>query len=223
MTTAATPPEFRRIPLNGGLRDTRIAVSLGAGGSDRTEAAARALAAGGVRCLEVSQGGPGALAALELLASRLPAGVDVGLGRVMVPQDVVRAADAGARFIACPHTASDVIHAARNLGLPCYPGALTPSEIQLAWRAGASAVALFPAASLGVGYLSAVRAALPGIGLVAAGPVAAGEAAQWLAAGAAAVVLGPDLLGDALFRGGDLEALTARTRSVLAAAAQVPR
>lgn len=222
MTAAATPSEFRRVPLSSTLLRTRIIAVLRAGDSSRINAVADILVAGGIRCLELAMTTPGVLDAVERLASRLP-GVDVGLGAVMTPREAVRAADAGAGFVASPHTATDVIHTARNLGLPCLPGALTPGEIHLAWRAGASAVTLFPAGPLGTDYLAAVRAPLPHVGLISAGSIGLGETADWLAAGATAVGLGRSLLGDALSPDGDLAALAERARRVCAAAESAPR
>ncbi|MCC9198569.1 bifunctional 4-hydroxy-2-oxoglutarate aldolase/2-dehydro-3-deoxy-phosphogluconate aldolase [Arthrobacter sp. zg-Y820] len=223
MSTPAAPFNFRRVPLSGALLRTRIIAVLRAQDSSRMNAAADILVANGIRCLEVATTTKGALDAVERLAGRLPAGVDVGLGTVMTPGEALRAADAGARFIVAPHTATDVIHAARNLGLASHPGALTPSEIQLAWRAGASAVTLFPAGPLGTAYLAAVLAPLPHIDVIPAGSLSLAETAGWLAAGATAVGLGGSLLGDALSPGGDLDALAERTRRVCAAAESVPR
>lgn len=223
MSSPATPSELRRVPLSGALQRTRIIAVLSANDPSRLDAAADVLVANGIRCLELGLPARGALDAVERLAARLPDEVDVGLGTVLTPREAVRAADAGARFIGSPHTASDVIHAARNLGLASHPGALTPSEIHLSWRAGASAVTLFPAGPLGAGYLAAVLATLPNIGLMAAGAIGLGDTAGWLAAGAVAVVLGGALLGDALSPDGNLEALAERARQVCAAAESVPR
>lgn len=222
MTSAATPSEFRRVPPGGALRTTRLIAMLGPGDPARVNAAADTLAGNGIRALAVGLAGPGALAAASTLAARLPAECDVGLAAVATPDDVVRAAEAGARFIMAPYLAAEVIHTARHRGVASYPGALTPAEIHLAWRAGASAVQLFPAGPLGPGHLAAVREQLPEIPLIAAGGIGCPDVAGWLEAGAAAVALGGALLGDALSPGGDLAALADRTRRVCAAAAQVP-
>lgn len=222
MTAESGPSAFRRVPLSSALQQTRIVAVLGAGDADRTDAVADTLAANGVRCLELTMTVPGALSAVERLAARFPPDVVIGMGSVMTPQDVVRAAGAGARFIASPNAAPDVIHASRNLELASYPGALTPGEVHLAWRAGASAVALFPAGPLGTEYLAAVRSALPDIGLIPSGSIDCGGVAPWFAAGAAAVALGRDLLRDAMLPGGDLTALAGRVRQVLADAEPAP-
>jgi 2-dehydro-3-deoxyphosphogluconate aldolase/(4S)-4-hydroxy-2-oxoglutarate aldolase len=218
MTADSGPSAFRRVPLTFTLQRTRIIAVLLGGDPDRAEAVAETLVANGIRCLELAMTAPGALGTLERLAARFPDDVDLGIGAVMTPQDVVRAAGAGARFIASPNAAPDVIHAARNLEVASHPGAMTPGEIHLAWRAGASAVRLFPAGSLGTGHLEAVRAALPDIPLIPSGSITLSGTADWFAAGAAAVVFGPELLGDALTPGGDLDRLAGRALQVRAGA-----
>jgi 2-dehydro-3-deoxyphosphogluconate aldolase / (4S)-4-hydroxy-2-oxoglutarate aldolase len=112
-----------------------------------------------------------------------------------------------------------VIDAALGHGIASYPGALTPTEIHDAWTAGASAVKLFPAGTFGPGYLTAVRAPLPGVPIVPTGGVDIAAVGEWLAAGACAVGMGGPLIGDALRPTGDLEALAGRVAAVRAAVA----
>lgn len=218
-----------RAPMGIGLQQTRIAAVLAlssAAEQHRPEISAVAAAAGilvdnGARCLALAPGG-NTLRILEHLAGRLPDGVDLGLASVLAPEDVVRAANAGARFVMSPHVAPDVVHAARGCGLASYPGAMTPSEVHLGWRTGATAVQLFPAGPLGPDYLAALRHALPDIPVMPGGGIPVDDVAGWLAAGAAAVVLGRSLVGDSLLPGGDLRALGVRTRLACAAAGNAP-
>ncbi|MBP3037765.1 bifunctional 4-hydroxy-2-oxoglutarate aldolase/2-dehydro-3-deoxy-phosphogluconate aldolase [Arthrobacter sp. zg-ZUI100] len=219
MAIPAATSEWRRVPMSSALVQTRIIATLRAGDTSGSDAVVDTLIGNGVRCLELTLTTPGALSAVERLASRVPDGVEVGLGTVMTPDQVHRAADAGARFVMAPNAAADVIHTARSCGIASYPGAMTPSEIHLAWRAGATAVKLFPGGILGTRYLAAVREPLPDIPLIPTGSVRCDEAADWLSAGAAAVGLGGALLGDAMNPGGDLAALAERTRRVCEAAA----
>jgi 2-dehydro-3-deoxyphosphogluconate aldolase / (4S)-4-hydroxy-2-oxoglutarate aldolase len=81
--------------------------------------------------------------------------------------------------------------------------------VERALSAGADAVKVFPAAQLGPGWLSAVRAALPHAPLVPTGGTTPETAGQWLDAGALAVGVGA-----ALTAGGDTD-VTARTRALL--------
>jgi 2-dehydro-3-deoxyphosphogluconate aldolase/(4S)-4-hydroxy-2-oxoglutarate aldolase len=206
-----------------GLSATRVIAILRAGDSSRAEAVADTLVEGGIRCLELTMTTPGALEVVERLAARLPADVEVGMGTVLTAGEVDRAVAAGARFVVSPSVAPAVINAASRHGIASYPGALTPTEIHSAWTAGASAVKLFPAGSLGPGYLTAVRAPLPDIPVVPTGGIDITAVPAWLDAGAGAVGMGGPLIGDALGPAGDLAALAGRVAAVRAAVAGVQR
>ncbi|MCC3267628.1 bifunctional 4-hydroxy-2-oxoglutarate aldolase/2-dehydro-3-deoxy-phosphogluconate aldolase [Arthrobacter gengyunqii] len=231
MTTEPVRPMPNRAPMGSGLQRTRIVAVLETGSASagherpdsfRIATVADTLVENGVLCLALSPRAGNGLTVLEQLATRLPDDAELGLGAVLAPEDAVRAAGAGADFVMSPLVAPDMVHAARGIGLASYPGALTPSEVHLAWRTGATAVQLFPGGSQGPGYLAALRRALPDIPVIPGGGIECGDVADWLAAGAAAVVLGRSLLGDALLPGGDLRSLGVRTRLVCAAAADAP-
>ncbi|MNI04668.1 KHG/KDPG aldolase [compost metagenome] len=79
---------------------------------------------------------------------------------------------------------------------------MTPTEIVAAWRAGATAVKLFPMASLGIGYLKEIRAPLDQIPLVVTGGVRIDNIHEFLASGAAGVGLGGSIANGELIREG---------------------
>jgi 2-dehydro-3-deoxyphosphogluconate aldolase/(4S)-4-hydroxy-2-oxoglutarate aldolase len=156
-----------------------------------------------------------ALAAIEVLARHADEmGALVGAGTVLSVAAAARALDAGAGFIVSPHTDTELVAWCAARDVPCFPGALTPTEILAAWNAGASAVKLFPAASVGPAYLEQLAGPFPGIDLVPTGGVSAQTAAGWISAGAVAVGIGGWLIGDA-----EPEGVTARARLVAAAVA----
>ena len=171
-----------------------------------------ALMEGGVRAIELTLNQPeaDALRAIEALAAAADElGALVGAGTVLSIEAARRAVDAGAVFIVSPHTDPALIAWCATQGVPCFPGALSPSEILTAWSAGASAVKLFPAAAVGPGYLSLIAGPFPDIPIVPTGGVSAEDAGQWIAAGAVAVGMGGWLVGD-----GDPAGVTARARMV---------
>jgi 2-dehydro-3-deoxyphosphogluconate aldolase / (4S)-4-hydroxy-2-oxoglutarate aldolase len=223
MTADPLPAGRPRIPMSEAILDTRIVAILRAGDSSRAEAVADTLVEGGIRSLELTMTTPGALDAVERLAARLPADVEIGMGTVLTAGEVDRAVAAGARFVVSPSVVPAVIDAALRHGVASYPGALTPTEIHVAWTAGASAVKLFPASAFGPGFLTAVRAPLPGIPIVPTGGVDVVAVGKWLAAGACAVGMGGPLIGDALSPAGDLGALADRVAAVRAAVSGVQR
>ena len=175
----------------------------------------RALAAGGVLAMELTLNEPedAALAAIEALALEgEDLGALVGAGTVLSIGAAKRAVDAGARFIVSPHTDVELIHWCALSGVPCFPGAMSPTEIISAWNAGASAVKLFPAATLGPGYLKQLSGPLPQVRFVPTGGISAATAGEWIAAGAVAVGIGGWLIGD-----GQTEGVTERARQMAAA------
>ncbi|WP_159795165.1 2-dehydro-3-deoxy-6-phosphogalactonate aldolase [Puerhibacterium puerhi] len=123
----------------------------------------------------------------------------VGAGTVLTPDDVRRAAEAGASLIVSPNTRADVVAETVRLGLESCPGAATPSEAFVAVEAGARAVKLFPSPSIGIGGMRAWASVLPaGVGLVPVGGVDATNLGDWAAAGAAGAGI-----GTSLYRPGD--------------------
>ncbi|MHA6625013.1 bifunctional 4-hydroxy-2-oxoglutarate aldolase/2-dehydro-3-deoxy-phosphogluconate aldolase [Pseudonocardia sichuanensis] len=208
----------QRIPVGAQLAATRVVAILRAENADRAEAVVDVLVEAGVRSLELTLTTRGALEVVERLAARVPSDVEVGVGTVLTAQEVDRSVDAGATFVVSPSVDQEVIAAALRRGVASYPGAFTPTEIVEAWKAGASAVKLFPAGSLGPGYLKAVRGPLPDIPVVPTGGVGAEDIGPWLSAGALAVGMGGPLIGDALSADGDLGALAERAGAAVAAA-----
>ncbi|GAA5116554.1 bifunctional 4-hydroxy-2-oxoglutarate aldolase/2-dehydro-3-deoxy-phosphogluconate aldolase [Pseudonocardia adelaidensis] len=204
--------------MGAALADTRVVAILRAENADRAEAVVDVLVEAGVRSLELTLTTKGALDVVERLAARVPAEVEVGVGTVLTAADVDRSVAAGARFVVSPSVEPEVIAAALRHRIASYPGAFTPTEIAAAWKAGASAVKLFPAGQLGPGYLEDVRAPLPDVPVVPTGGVDIASVAGWLAAGAVAVGMGSPLIGDALAPDGDLGALAERAGAALAAA-----
>ena len=196
------------------LRDTGVAAILRADRPDQLEDVAHELAAAGIRCLELTITTPGALEMLARLRRGLDADVALGMGSVLDAVQAQAALDAGADFLVSPGVCEEVARAAGARAVPHYPGAFTPTEVLAAWRLGAPAVKLFPAATGGPRHLRDIRGPLPEIPLVPTGGVALEQIADYIAAGAVAVGLGGPLIGDAL-GGGSTAALGERARAAL--------
>jgi len=111
-----------------------------------------------------------------------------------------------------------VIGRATELGVASYPGAWTATEVLTAWRAGATAVKLFPAATGGPRHLTDLRGPFPQIPMLPTGGVGIDDIAAYLRAGAVGVGLGSPLLGDAL-TSGEVAGVTDRARRALRAVA----
>jgi 2-dehydro-3-deoxyphosphogluconate aldolase / (4S)-4-hydroxy-2-oxoglutarate aldolase len=176
---------------------------------------ADALAKGGVRAFEITLNEPkaDALRAIEAVAGH-GSDVAIGAGTVLTIEDAGLAIDAGATFLVMPTTDPELVRWAAARGIPAFPGAATPTEILAAWRAGAAAVKLFPASSLGPSFVRECRGPFPDIPLVPTGGVTAETAGSFIAAGAVAVGLGSWLVGDGVANG-----VTLRARQVVDAVA----
>ena len=173
-----------------------------------------ALASGGMDCIEITMTTPGALAAIETVAERLP-DVVIGAGTVLDGETACDAIRAGARFLVTPAVTLDVVEAARRYGAVSIPGAMTPTEVLSAWQAGANLIKLFPASVGGPGFFSALKGPLPQIPLVATGGVSAENAPAYIEAGAAAVCFGGSLIPKRIVEESDYDELTRRTERAM--------
>ena len=200
------------------LVETGLVAILRSRSGDRLAAACDALLDAGVRCLEITLNTPGALSVIGRLAGEARPGVEVGVGTVRRAVEVDAAADAGATFVVAPNTDLEVGRRAEQRGLGWFPGALTPTEIALAWDLGATAVKVFPTGSAGgPRYLREVRAPLDDVLLVPTGGVTVKDVPAYLQAGAVAVGMGSPLIGRALEDDHDLGRLGERAAAALAA------
>jgi 2-dehydro-3-deoxyphosphogalactonate aldolase len=137
---------------------------------------------------------PDPLESIRRIRAAGPADRRVGAGTVLTPDDVRRAADAGASLIVSPNTRADVVTETVRLGLESYPGAATPTEAFAALDAGAHAIKLFPSSAVGIDGMRAWASVLPsGTELVPVGGVDAANLADWARAGAAGAGIGTSL------------------------------
>jgi 2-dehydro-3-deoxyphosphogluconate aldolase / (4S)-4-hydroxy-2-oxoglutarate aldolase len=186
-----------------------IAIMRGDFGGGEQEIVA-AIVEAGITAVEVTLNSPNAIDAIERLAERFGNNTAVGAGTVLSSGDVERVAGVGGQFIVSPNRDLKVIETTKRLGLASFPGCFTPSEIVEAIDAGADAVKLFPAVSLGVNFVKALRGPFPDLRVVPTGGVTPDAAREYLAAGAWAVGAGSELIGKDVMRPGGLERLRAR-------------
>lgn len=164
---------------------------------------ARALAAGGVDCLEVTFTVPKAHKVLEQVADALGDKVLLGAGTVLDTETCRTAILAGAEFIVSPGTNLDVIAMCRRYSKLVLPGALTPTEVITAWQAGADFVKVFPCDVLGPAHLKALRGPLPQVRMIPTGGVSLETAADFIRAGASALGIGSTLVEPKAVAAGD--------------------
>jgi 2-dehydro-3-deoxyphosphogluconate aldolase/(4S)-4-hydroxy-2-oxoglutarate aldolase len=186
----------------------------------RLRAVVDALAAGGVRALEVTMTVPNAIGLIRELAPSLPSGFLLGAGTVTDAETARAVIDAGARFVVGPVFRPAVIAACHERDVPAMPGCFSPTEILAAHECGADIVKVFPATMLGPQFFKDVRAPLPQVKLMPTGGVTLDNAGEWIRAGAVAVGVGSALVDATAIDAGRFEVITANAQRVVAAVAQ---
>lgn len=195
------------------LAATRVVAVLRAAHASDYAPVIDALQRGGVLSIELTLSTPGVWDELPRLQEKFGDALEIGVGTVTTAAEAEIALDLDAAYLVTPVTDPDVITACVRRGVPVYPGGLTPTELHTGWKLGATAVKVFPASTVGPGYVSQLRGPFPDIQVIPSGGVNVDDVPAWIRAGALAVSLGGPLLEDA-FKGGDLQTLTARARLV---------
>jgi 2-dehydro-3-deoxyphosphogluconate aldolase/(4S)-4-hydroxy-2-oxoglutarate aldolase len=170
--------------------------------------ASRAFVDAGVGCLEYTMTIPDALDLLARAAASLPEGICVGAGTVLDGPTVDRAVAAGARFIASPGCAPEMVEACRRHGVLSVVGAITPTEIMQALRLRADVIKVFPATSVGPSFFAEVLGPFPGTCLMAAGGMSLQNLGEYVTAGASVVTLLANGIDAAAYAAGDVAAIT---------------
>jgi 2-dehydro-3-deoxyphosphogluconate aldolase/(4S)-4-hydroxy-2-oxoglutarate aldolase len=175
---------------------------------------AHALAAGGIRCAEVTLRTPAALDSLAAMGD-----VDdftAGAGTVRSVAEFAAAADHGARFVVSPGFDPEVVATATERGIAALPGIATATELQHALGAGVRTVKFFPADRLGgLAGIAALAAPFPEMGFVPSGGVTAASAAEYLAHPAVPAVSGSWMAPRELIAAGDFAEIERRARATM--------
>ena len=161
---------------------------------ERAVEVARVLFDAGFRALEVPLNRPGAIAAIAAVVRIAPADACIGAGTVLDIAQVDAVGDTGATLIVSPHFDPAVVRRARERGMRTVPGVFTASEAFAAWRAGASALKIFPAEAMTHAGLKGLTTVLPAdLELWPVGSISTDNMAAWRDAGATGFGLGGGL------------------------------
>ena len=188
--------------------------------ADQVMPVCEALLAGGVSALEITLTVPDALKLIGVASRQFGARAVVGAGSVLNAAAAREVLDAGAEYLVSPITRAEIAAVGRTAGQPVMLGAYTPSEAQTAHEAGADFVKLFPADTLGPGYIKALRAPMPHLRIVPTGGVNLKNAGDFFAAGCAALGLGSSLLPADVIREKNWSELTRLAAEYVAIARQ---
>src|SRR5215213_9961 len=177
-----------------------------------------AIKAGGVSVLEITMTVPGAIKVIEQVTDRYGTEVVVGAGTVLDAETARACILAGAAFVVGPSLNMETIELCRRYSVAVMPGALTPTEVVMAWQAGADVVKVFPCGALGgAKYLKSLKAPLPQVEMIPTGGVSLKTAAEFIEAGALALGVGADLVDTKAIRAGQPEKVTEAARAYVAA------
>lgn len=156
--------------------------------------AARAVSEGGIPIVEMTMTVPGALELIADLVRNEPE-VIVGAGTILDTETARACLDAGAVFLTSPGLDVKLVELAVKENVLAMAGAMTPTEVATAWKAGSDFVKVFPCAPIGGdAYIRALRGPFPNVPLIAAGGVNQQTAANFILAGASALGIGGELI-----------------------------
>lgn len=173
---------------------------------------ADALSAGGLPVAEITFRTAAAPEVMRILHGERP-DMLVGAGTVLTPAQAEQARECGASFAVAPGFNPEVVRTAQKLGLPFFPGVMTPSDIEGALSLGCATLKFFPAgAAGGVKLLKALAApyAHLGVGFMPTGGVTAENLADYLSVKSVLAVGGTWIATTEAIREGDWAGITAR-------------
>jgi 2-dehydro-3-deoxyphosphogluconate aldolase/(4S)-4-hydroxy-2-oxoglutarate aldolase len=178
------------------------------------ETAIEWLTEAGLRTFEITLTIPGALELISKYASRED--ILIGVGTVTSAKQAEACLDVGAKYLVSPCVLPELPEISHQEGVPCFLGALTPTELHNAVVAGADAIKIFPVNRMGgVSYLKALTSVFPDVPLVPTGGIKTNEIIQYLNSGAACVGLGSELVNESLIRKGQREKIIQLGQQVL--------
>jgi len=197
------------------IEEVGVVPVIRAAAPEEARFAAEAVLEGGISIIEITMTVPGAVDLIRELARAMPR-LLVGAGTVLDAESAQRCLDAGAQFLVSPGLDLPTIAFAAKEGVLTMAGALTPTEVLTAWKAGSDLVKIFPSAQVGgAAYLKALKGPLPQIPLVPTGGVNLSTAGEFIRAGAAALGVGGELVLKEAVKKRKPEAITETARRLV--------
>jgi len=168
----------------------------------------------GLTTLEITLNTPGASSMIREALDQYGGQLNIGAGTVRTMAGLDEALEAGAQFVVMPGLDEDIVTRCVALGVPVFPGAFTPTEIQRAWNLGASMVKVYPAGRIGPEYIRDLKAPLDDILLLPTGGIDLQNVKEFMQAGADGVGMGSQLFDKTLIKHQNWEGLKAHFRAV---------
>jgi len=187
-----------------------------ASSSEEALLASEAVCAGGIPIVEITMTVPGAVEVIRQLKKSALENMLIGAGTVLDAKTARRCVDAGAEFLVSPGLNIATVEFAAREGKLMLAGALTPTEVMMAWNAGADFVKIFPCGNVGgAKYIKALKGPFPQIPLVPTGGVNLSTAGEFIEAGASALGVGGELVQAEALKSGKAEVIAENARRFL--------
>lgn len=185
---------MKKEEVYGKILELGIVPAVRTSSAEEARFAARAVSEGGIPIVEMTMTVPGALELIRDLVRNEPE-VIVGAGTILDTDTARSCLDAGAAFLTSPGLDVNIVELAVKENVLVMAGAMTPTEVATAWKAGSDFVKVFPCAPIGGDtYIRALRGPFPQVPLIAAGGVNQQTAANFILAGANALGIGGELI-----------------------------
>ncbi|MBN1952392.1 MAG: bifunctional 4-hydroxy-2-oxoglutarate aldolase/2-dehydro-3-deoxy-phosphogluconate aldolase [Bacteroidales bacterium] len=168
----------------------------------------------GIRHIEITMNTPGAELLIRKMADEAKGNLVVGAGTVLDSKMLFSALESGASFIVSPSTKKEIVEYCVNNSVPVFPGALTPTEVHMAWDYGATMVKLFPSGMYGPGYIKALKGPFDSLKIIAVGGINEGNVAKFIAHGADAVAFGAGIIRPVWLEEGKFDIITDKIRQL---------
>ncbi len=185
---------FEREPALGILRGIKL---------EQLDRTFEAIIDSGLKYVEITLNTPDALKLIDAAVKKYGQSICVGAGTVLSTEEAKNACFSGAKFIVAPTLNEQVANHCSLENIPYFPGALTPTEIERCWQAGAAMVKVFPASRFGPDYFKEIKGPFNQIKLMAVGGVRPGNIADYLNAGASALALGGSIFSISRLESGE--------------------
>ena len=194
------------------LKRDQLMVAVRTGSAEDAYHAAMACVDGGIRFIEITFSVPGADEVIRRMS--VDERVVVGAGTVLSVEDAKKALTAGASYLVSPVLDEEVVAFAKREGIVSIPGACTPTEIYRAYKAGGDIIKLFPFVEIGgLDFLKAIRGPLPFIPYMLCGGATLDNISNYLAADAAAILVGAAIIRRDLVAAKDWASIAGLARS----------
>jgi 2-dehydro-3-deoxyphosphogluconate aldolase/(4S)-4-hydroxy-2-oxoglutarate aldolase len=170
----------------------------------------------GLGAIEITLRTDAAFASVERVVREVPEML-CGVGSVRNPEQLRRAAAAGAHFCVSPGSSAALLGSALELGMPLVPGAATATEIMHLYDAGYRLQKFFPASLAGgVAALQALGAPLPEVRFFPTGGITPQTAPEYLALSNVQCIGGSWIAPRDLLAAGDFDAIALRATDAAA-------